>query len=752
MHLALPKGTIVTPAPLGDLGRLFAGAADRATGGKLPSLADGPRVDVDDVGELRPPLTPARLRALLRHAVPAPYGKGELTLVDRNVRDTWQIPRSMVTIDWHGRLETVLDQARVALGLSSTCRLQAQFQSLLVYERGQFFLPHQDSQRSDDMVASLVVMLPSPGTGGELVVYEGPQATTYAASRSDTTLVAFYADRRHEVRPVRSGHRIVLTYTLAISGDTRHPTPATDVVTSATSLLKEYFTTPRSQWGAPARTPTRLAYLLDHEYVERGLHPSRLKGSDADIAATLAAAAEGADCELQLALVDVHEVHDEMDLDGEPLDADITVTHWVTARGLVEPTALSLGTDEVAGSPSRWGEPYDSEYEGYMGNYGNTMDRWYRRAAMLVWPRRLAFAQRCEVAPATAVRELLARLADGDAAQVRLDLAGVLPTWADIVRLPIGAGGETQAERCELLTLTVALAAAVQDADTAERLLDPFRLEQLRPEAMAPLDALAQRYGASWARQTVHSWATDGHGYHSQGADDEWLAELPDLMRAAPQRSAPAGEVLSLAWARLERRIEERSAAVATFAARQVLADLGRFVVALVEAATVRGDGKLRAEILARCRRAELLDLGVVALDAARRCPEMLRVDAEIQLLREFVLAGLQARVDAPVRAADDWSVRGKSTCACELCATLNAFLADRNRQRWEWPLAKPGRQHVHSRLDREELPVSHVTRRTGRPFTLVLTKTAELFAREALARDQARADLVRLRAELEPT
>ena len=31
--------------------------------------------------------------------------------------------------------------------------------------------------------------------------------------------------------------------------------------------------------------------------------------------------------------------------------------------------------------------PYASEYEGYMGNYGNTMDRWYRRAALVVWPQ-----------------------------------------------------------------------------------------------------------------------------------------------------------------------------------------------------------------------------------------------------------------------------------------------------------------------------------------------------------------------------
>ena len=37
----------------------------------------------------------------------------------------------------------------------------------------------------------------------------------------------------------------------------------------------------------------------------------------------------------------------------------------------------------------------------------------------------------------------------------------------------------------------------------------------------------------------------------------------------------------------------------------------------------------------------------------------------------------------------------------------------------------------MHSRIDAAELPVTHVTRRQGRPYTLVLAKTDALFARE---------------------
>jgi hypothetical protein len=61
----------------------------------------------------------------------------------------------------------------------------------------------------------------------------------------------------------------------------------------------------------------------------------------------------------------------------------------------------------------------------------------------------------------------------------------------------------------------------------------------------------------------------------------------------------------------------------------------------------------------------------------------------------------------------------------------LRTFLGSRSRRIFEWPLAKDARRHVHARIDSAELPVRHQTRRQGRPYTLVLTKTDELFTRQ---------------------
>jgi hypothetical protein len=74
--------------------------------------------------------------------------------------------------------------------------------------------------------------------------------------------------------------------------------------------------------------------------------------------------------------------------------------------------------------------------------------------------------------------------------------------------------------------------------------------------------------------------------------------------------------------------------------------------------------------------------------------------------------------------------------------AALGTFLHDPVQRTFEWPLAKERRRHVHSRIDIAELPVHHETRRTGRPYTLVLTKRQALFDLEKQARMRDETDL----------
>jgi hypothetical protein len=198
------------------LGRVTAGGSFAA---RRTAPADTLPIEVKGLGQLRFPVPPAQARQLCALARPARYGKGTQTLLDLGVRDTWEIPLSRLKIDkrrWNQTLQPVLEGLRGDLGLPAGSRLAAELQSMLVYTKGQFFVPHQDSEKTDEMVASLVVTLPSSFTGGSLAVEHLGKTALYRASKQGLSFVAFYADCHHEIRPVRSGHRIVLTYNLLL--------------------------------------------------------------------------------------------------------------------------------------------------------------------------------------------------------------------------------------------------------------------------------------------------------------------------------------------------------------------------------------------------------------------------------------------------------------------------------------------------------------------------------------------------------
>src|SRR5262249_18618919 len=75
-------------------------------------------------------------------------------------------------------------------------------------------------------------------------------------------------------------------------------------------LVRVYFVTPRPARGPhwPSEgPPERLVYLLDHEYTQKGLAWNRLKNGDAVRAALMREIANRLDCEIVLALADVHE-------------------------------------------------------------------------------------------------------------------------------------------------------------------------------------------------------------------------------------------------------------------------------------------------------------------------------------------------------------------------------------------------------------------------------------------------------------
>ena len=513
--------------PRERLARVLDGSqAPGAFSAQLSVPARDVRLTVAGAGPISLPVRAPQAKRMIASARPARFGRGEQTLTDLSVRDTWEITPDQVTLtglDW----DAVLAEVRDELGLPARARLRAEPHALLVYGKGQFFLPHQDSEKDDTMIGTLVVSLPSSHTGGELLIEHNGKTVAYQASADEVSVAAFYADCRHQVKPVRTGYRVTFTCNLLLDSDPAGEVPA-EPSAEAARYLTEHFTTRVSRWkGDDREPPNRLVYLLDHEYTQRGLGWDRLKGADAERAALLRAAAEDAGCEAVLALTEIKETWDtEPGRRGRGVDltyiitSELTLSWWTGVPG-GEPISLYVPDEQVcASTPSADLKPYDSEYTGYMGNYGNTMDRWYRRAAVVVWPRQHAFAARAEASPSWALTELRARLDAGDLVNARSAAESVAPFW--------------KAPGPELLEPALHTAAGLEDPGIALMLLRPFAVEWVTPAHAGGLAALAARYGESWHRT---SWRRGSGRGTRGGTPGTWTAKAgPVRCPGSPRR------------------------------------------------------------------------------------------------------------------------------------------------------------------------------------------------------------------------
>ncbi|MDT0202243.1 2OG-Fe(II) oxygenase [Nocardioides sp. AE5] len=713
--------------------------------------AAGVTLSVDGVGPVKLPVGAPQERALVSVARPAMFGRGEETLTDTSVRDTWELTADQVTLGgaWDQVLDEVLLEVHEGLGLPRGARLRAEMHALLVYGPDQFFAPHQDSEKGDEMVATLVVSLPSVHSGGELLVSHGSETRSFRHSdRGSIGFVAFYADCVHEVRPVRSGRRVTLTFNVFLSQESG--AIETDPEEELASLLSEHFSTPvPRRWSdelLPA--PNRLVVLLDHQYSQRGLTSGRLKGRDVEWVRRLRAAADRVGALSALALAEVHQTWtaeedhrswrhtyddtDDWNVDGAPayevgeLIEDEVSLGWWKRSGTGSGEQIRLGVDESevsALTPTASLAPYQSEYEGYMGNYGNTLDYWYRRAAIVLWPGERDFIARAEADLPQAVLELGARLSSMD------DLERARADARELVGL-LGAGNAGP------LTPLLSIGHAVDDPDLAHDLLARLGGEVLGTEHAVALATTVERYGKPWGRRLIEAWFPVG-GYRR--GPWTWASEtLPGLAPAL--RESGAEDVVIHVCRRIWASMAIAISLALELGPRARAASMEPLVSPAAALFATSGDeqvGEFVGTLAA-------YDDGVLDLER----PLLRRLGAEApRALVEDAVRRLEIALEAPPRLANDWSIAW-SGCGCELCEGLQAFLSDRDETELDWPLRADRRQHIHQRIDAAELPVTHRTIRKGSPYVLRLTKDPRLHEMEGEQRRRATVDLAWLRSE----
>lgn len=748
-----------------------------------------PQIEVAGVGPISLPLVPAQAEQLATVAEQAPYGRGSDTLIDTEVRRTWQIGPDQMRIGgrhWHQSLSAIVARCTAGLGVSEP--VSAELYKMLVYDTGSFFLSHRDTEKTPGMFATLVIVLPSIYTGGELLIrHRGREVCLDLACEesAEVGFAAFYADCQHEVLPVTSGCRLVLIYNLVRQGPGLPPeAPAYDGEQQRIGdLLRRWAKAVNT--AAPETDPSgypldKLVYPLEHAYTPAEIGFARLKNADAAMATVLAAAARSAACELYLALLTIEEsgsaefaypsqssrysryAHfqgaDEDNFEvGEVFERSLTLSDWQAPDASRPPLAsLSFKDDELSPPDALQDEePDEQTFLEATGNEGASFERSYRRAAFVLWPQ----AGRLQV------------IVGGG-----LDVS--LPYLADLAQRWAAGAEETGSalwnEARQLATLLMA------SGEGWRMRRWPHRDGPTRITSM--LASLSQLHDSKGIASFLASVTANGH-YRSD--DNEAIAEACGLL--------PPGQVAELleailagntayhaeACAELLERVSIRLCAAESSADSSPDAAVREAGVLLEPAAAallaaLPGDPALAAKpeawprpepvtpalvakLLAALCRLGMLAMGERAVDHLLAWPQTFAVDATLlpaalqlnqeaaadwppaRRLKAACLTHLEKRIAEPLAAPADFARASHIACRCQHCAELSAFLADPLRQLWLFKAAQTYRSHVEDSIRNHRCDVDCETRRQGSPHGLLCTKNQASYE---LRRTQRQHDL----------
>lgn len=119
-----------------------------ATSGVFPT-APIPVLSIEGIGIVGLPLSSRDAEAIVAVAAQAPFGHGERTVVDTNVRDTWELrPNQVQFLNplWQNFIEEeVLVKAASDLGVSNAAQtVRCELHKVLLYKEGGHFLPHKE--------------------------------------------------------------------------------------------------------------------------------------------------------------------------------------------------------------------------------------------------------------------------------------------------------------------------------------------------------------------------------------------------------------------------------------------------------------------------------------------------------------------------------------------------------------------------------------------------------------------------------
>ena len=437
---------------------------------------------------------------------------------------------------------------------------------------------------------------------------------------------------------------------------------------------------------------------------------------------------------------------------GEIYDSSLSADHWSDRHGKkVQLGEIHLDEDEiVADAALDEAEPSREDFEGYTGNEGMTLERWYHRAAVVIWPRSRHFqvlsgaGTEASIGGLEAMVKRLKRAKKAERDGLRREClsfaSAIIDSW--------NAGGRGYwRQKPEGVDRSV-FAKLLFQLDDPE-LVRRFLVTVIPADAAIELD----RSFAEFC--TRHGWAS---------FEGELATVLGAATAATVARNAAILRTLCVQRdknsERIEvcRRLSERSVEALEAFDRQRHdhewqlqevdrgAVLGSLVAAMIAVGAEEPLSRLLDHALASDKY-DLTDAHLAAIFALERQLAKRSADGAISRWLAACRRELERRTAQAPQKPADYRRAAKLSCNCRDCRALSEFLADPDRREARFPLAKERRRHLHNIIDRDRCDCTHVTEHRGSPHTLVCTKTTASYDAACKIHDRDVKNLSRIAA-----
>ena len=679
----------------------------------------------------------------------APFGRGAKTIVDTSVRKVWQLPLKKVHITgttWPNHFQEILSEIKVGLGCENTA-VAAELYKMLIYDEGCFFLPHRDTEKTEGMFGTLVIVLPSSHQGGELIVRHAGHATKIDMSNteiSSLSFAAFYADCEHEVLPIREGSRVCLIYNLIQKSQKQQPSlsvPLYDTeIDKAAKIIEKTLT--------EDLIPIKIAWLLEHQYTPAALSFKTLKSRDAALAQVLSQAATRVGCVAHLGIVHLEESgsaefdytprrrsrweYDDEEINAtefeviEVCDTRQYIDGWTNLQNQsVDFGELPLEKGELLPRGALDGQPPDEQrLTEATGNEGVSFERSYHRVALVLW-RKERYA------------EVL----------LQAGVFSIIPYFKERIA--------ASCSNSSLRTPTIALANLILDHWEAEnqsyqfREHSPNRSEMLHLLTLFKEPPLLERFISHIITKTYDGSENTALVTAATLFNPETVSRLfSQLISTHLERCpTPCIDLLSLIIEKID-RFEAQTITTATVAA---LKNMGKVPLTPNLLERIRHERKTpidftlivklwNAFIQLKTDHLSPIAAKYIIASPTTFDPEKIitpalchlnqqhgkMVHADIGFMQLWYAASqfLLARSEHFPKPPKDWRQEVTITCHCQDCKELQSFVSSPETQVHLFRVNKDRRQHLHRMIDNCDIEMTHVTMRTGSPQTLVCTKT----------------------------